>query len=185
MAPMFTWFKEDPLPDLPIPSIVVGGTRLLKEFLAIVASVDTPSSLAIAAPFVGLGIRDEIGTWSTLPHELLDLRLVTRSRRDSEVALSEVGRLPWRSLHIVTWPRLHAKLYAVLDAKGGGAALVGSHNLTPGGAHTNHEAGVLFNGGRDREVGQIVRACHDQIILLGRRGLVQADSLRWCGSNAA
>ncbi len=178
-ARLITWFRQEPLPTtLAPPAVVLGGTGLLREFLAIASRIDGPGDIAIAAPYVGRGVADELRAWEALPHDVLDLRVVTQSTRDAAVAVAELGKFRWRSVLITVHLRLHAKLYAVVGPRGG-ACLVGSHNLTPGGARTNHEAGVLFIGGGDPEVEQIVCACRGHIIDLGSGGTTVLDSLSW------
>jgi hypothetical protein len=180
MPQVISWFRSAPLPGIvPDPAIILGGTRLLREFLTIASSAREQSHLAVAAPFIGRGIGQEIATWETLPHRLLDLRVVTQSVGDARMACLEIGRFGWRSMTVVAYARLHAKLYTFMSASGGGACLVGSHNLTSGGARLNEEAGVLFVGSRDPELGQLIGACHDRILTLGSRGRVLVDSLRW------
>src|SRR5262249_24940699 len=146
------------------------GTALLAEFLSFAATTTEKSSLAIAAPFIGPGIGHELAAWQSLPHELLDLHVVTKNERSARIALREIGGFRWQSIPIATLPRLHAKLYALLGARGGCACLIGSHNLTLGGARVNDEAGVLFSSINDKQVSGIVRACHERIIHLGSQG---------------
>lgn len=180
---LLAWFRDGPLPSIVTgPSIVVGGTGLLREFLALAARIAEPCDLAVAAPFIGAGIARELRSWQALPHELLSVR---ETRRDGLVAARELGPFKWRSLAINLHRRLHAKLYSVIRPSGGGVCLVGSHNLTTGGARTNEEAGVLFIGSRDPKLGEVIRACHDRIIHLSSRGTVLADSLRWPNNEAA
>ncbi len=179
-APRFmTWFRRGPLPrTVAHPVIVLGGTGLLREFLLFAATITEPGDLAIAAPFVRRGIASELRAWEAIAHDSMDLRLVTQNENDAAVALGELNRFPWRSLLIGAYPRLHAKLYYVSRARGGGACPVGSHNLTPSGALVNDEAGVLFVGGRNPEIERIVVACRDHIIGLSTRGNVVMDTLR-------
>jgi phosphatidylserine/phosphatidylglycerophosphate/cardiolipin synthase-like enzyme len=76
-------------------------------------------------------------------HARIDLRVITKGRRDAINAWSVLGVFPWRSAEIWQRRTLHAKIYS-FTFRGCGLALVGSHNLTRRGLALNIEAGVLF-----------------------------------------
>jgi len=178
------WFRDAPLPQfMPDPVIVTGGTGLLREFFAIVAGAGHAGQLWIAVPFVHVAGRD-LAVLKMLPHQRIDLSVVTSGRAQAAQLMAEIGELPWRSLQARTHARLHAKLYAFADARGGGACLIGSHNLTSGGARTHSEAGVLFRTSGDPQVSAIVNGCCEQIARLMNESELFRDTLRWAASPA-
>src|SRR5205807_2217805 len=126
-----------------------------------------------------VALERDLPAWHGLPYHRLDLRLVTQSRTEAAKFLSIVSALGWQSLALHAHPQLHAKMYTFIDTRGGGVCLIGSHNLTRGGARTNEEAGVLFSTRGDPHVGRIIRACNDRITDLMREGTIVADTLRW------
>ncbi len=173
------WLRDDPLPGvLPDPAIVFGGTRLLGEFVHAAATFPG-GSLAIAVPFVRQGIADEGLLWDALRHGAIDVTVVTAGRRDAQTVVDEIGAHPWRSFLVRVRSRVHTKLYALVAPDGRGACLIGSHNLTRGGAARNHEAGTLFVSHRDQAVAGVIRACHDHVTTLARGAVTFHDTLRW------
>jgi len=179
------WFRETPIPSCtPTPAVVIGGTRLLSEFLATVAEEREGGQLAIASPYIGRSVRSDLPAWDAMPHRSVDLLLVTNSRSDARTAIDSLGRLGWRSLLIQARPRLHAKIYSFVGTSGG-ACLVGSHNLSFGGASANLEAGVLFVPRNHPELRSVPGICRDRVVDLGRTGRTCFDSLRWPEEPAA
>ncbi len=120
-----------------------------------------------------------------MPHSLMDLTIVTSTRRDARTAADEIGPLPWRSMTIRIKPRLHAKLFAFLDRDGAGLCLVGSHNLTLGGAASNDEAGVLFTAPRDSDLLRAVHICEARVQRLAEQARACFDLLDWPPRKAA
>jgi hypothetical protein len=174
-----SWYDSDRLPELlPDPAVIVGGTALLRQFIDIVA-LSSGGQLSIAAPFASKGMRSSIPSWESLPHGLLELSLLTNTRRDAATVLSEIGSLPWRSLRIGYLAGLHAKLYVIMTPGGTDACLVGSHNLTRSAALWNVEAGVLFVSRRGAEVTRVIQVCHDHIHSLATQSTTVIDTLRW------
>jgi hypothetical protein len=152
------WFRNDPLPDLlGDPSVVIGGTSLLREFIGYVAEQQEHGSLGIAAPFIGNGIVDATPLlWDHMPHTRVHLRVVVQRPRDAAAAISQLHRYPWKSLQIGRVPRLHAKLYAFATPRNTGVALIGSHNLTLPALMGNMEAGVLMQSRRPAPLGALI-----------------------------
>jgi hypothetical protein len=177
---LVSWFAEAPLPGIvPDPAIVLGGTSLLREFMRFVASVPAGGRLSIAAPYVGGGIVSTIRAWESMPHELIDVFAVTHRPADAEMAWGEIGALPWHSLVIRVYPRLHAKMYAFLAPTDGGACLVGSHNLSRRGAERNDEAGALMLSRHDPDILRLIQACDDRVRWLAAKGEPFMDTLCW------
>jgi hypothetical protein len=171
--------RNDPLPAvMPDPAIVFGGTRLLAEFVHAAATFPG-GSLAIAVPFIRHGVAGEYLPWDSLRHRDTDVTVVTTARRDARALVEEIGGFPWRSLLVRVRSRVHTKLYALLASDGGGACLVGSHNLTRRGACGNHEAGTLFFTRGDLAVASVVWACHEHVAFLARGATTFHDTLRW------
>jgi hypothetical protein len=180
------WFREEPLPSLlPDPVIVTGGTVLLREFLAIAAADNEGGQLRIASPFACCVLERDLPVWKTLPHQSIDLAMITSEPAQARQFMNDVGGLRWRSILVCSSSRLHAKMYAFVNARGGGACLIGSHNLTRGGARTNEEAGVLFRTRGDAHVGRIVNGCYTQIDQLIHKGELYTDTLRWPSGQGA
>ena len=168
---LYSWFASTPLPSLVEDiSIVVGGTGLLLEFLAQVCSSRTGGALSIAVPFVGNDITVGMKAWEVIPHAKVDFLIVTRHRRDAQIARSQFRLFPWRSLLICYNRVLHAKVYSFIATKGVRSCLIGSHNLSMSGAHINEEAGVLLRGNPDDAVDDAIRHCAERIGTLARAG---------------
>lgn len=163
---------------VPDPAIIVGGTGLLREFTNFVA-LSAGGRLSITSPFAGARIGKEIASWMSMPHEKLDVSVITNTSRDAATVEREIGSLPWRSLVIRVHARLHAKVYVLLTPEGAGACLVGSHNLTFAGAHTNEEAGIMFISTRDPDVSRVIQACDDQVSSLSRTASAFVDTVSW------
>lgn len=163
---LMEWFRDEPLPPLvDDPCVVVGGTRLLSEFLAVPA-LHAEGRLVMASAFVESGIVAAAAQWNAMPHRQIDLSLLTSSREDAEAAAREVGEFPWRSISI-NWLRgLHAKMYTFRTTSGCGACLVGSHNLTLGGARLNTECGVLFTANNQPTLASFIEGCEARTLQL-------------------
>lgn len=174
------WFRDEPLPGIvPDTAIIVGGTILLSEFLAIPSSTTTGGQLSIAVPFVHEDVLDSCSVWARMPHASIDLVLVTCRSVDARRAVEAISAFAWRSLVVRFRRRLHAKMYCFLAPSGGGACLIGSHNLTGGGTQQNHEAGVLFVARSGAVIGEIVRACHERIARLNDASEKAIDTNHW------
>jgi hypothetical protein len=177
---LLEWFRGDRLPGtLPDAVIVAGGTRLLAEFLSLTTADRDGGELSIAVPNTRFPVAHELPEWKALPYSHIDLRLVTNGRGGAGRFLSEAGSLGWRSLVLHTRARLHSNIYTFIGAQGGGACLIGSHNLTRGGAQTNEEAGVLFRADRDPDIRRIIHSCNDQITQLIRDSDIYTDTMHW------
>lgn len=181
------WFRDDVPPSVvPDPAVVPGGTALLSHFLSIVGGIDRGGGeLAIAAPYVSRGVVDQLRGWHDMRHRDLDLLLVAAGSSDALSCREELGGLPWRSAKITVRPGLHAKLFAFVNAAGGGACPVGSHNLTLVASCSNHDAGVMFIGTRAPQIGRVVRACRAHIERLALHGRPHVDTIRWPVGRAA
>jgi len=184
--PIEGWFREEPVPVLtPTPAVLVGGTPLLKDFFGRVAGNRVGGHLAIASPFVGRSIRYDLPAWEEMPHDLVDLHVVTNASGDAQTALDALGGFAWKSLLIQTRPRLHAKIYSFVPSLRGGICLVGSHNLSRGGALANLEAGVLFVSSNQVDFRFVSEICRGRIVDLGMSGRIFFDSLAWPEKPAA
>jgi phosphatidylserine/phosphatidylglycerophosphate/cardiolipin synthase-like enzyme len=106
--------------------------------------------------------------WSGLEHHQIDLLIVTSTEEAAENASEWLGRYRWRSLTIRIHRRLHAKLYAFSSERGAAISLVGSQNLTDGGAHNNLEAGVLVMGSADAGARAWADACRRHVEAVAR-----------------
>ena len=62
---------------LPDPAIVVGGTPLLAQFLAIVGASSRGGQLAIATPYMTGGAVTAVRAWEYANHRQIDLLVVT------------------------------------------------------------------------------------------------------------
>jgi hypothetical protein len=183
---LLTWFSDRPLPAcIPDPAIVLGGTRLLREFLGFVASRSDGGRLLVATPFFSPAVVTREAAWRCMPHDRIDLVLTVSRPDDARQAWCALCDYPWGSVWISVHRKLHAKLYTFLDASGqGGACLVGSHNMSLSGSQSNEEAGVLYVSARNGEVAQMVRACGTRTLDLAWSAVPVFDS-RHIGSNAA
>lgn len=138
------WFRDDPLPDfVPTPTIIVGGRRLLKEFMRQTALIGGDGVLAIAAGSLSADGLRLACDWTALDHSTLDLHLATSGERSAKDAERELGGFPWRSLHIRQSEGLHSKVYSFLSGTGASVCLIGSHNVSRSAMFTNTEAGLL------------------------------------------
>jgi hypothetical protein len=174
------WFDDSPLPSmLPDPAIVLGGTAALPAFVDAVHTFAQPGELAIASAFTDATLNAVLPSLRLLQHASIDLLVLTSARLDAEQVLQEVKDFPWRSLQI-SWRRgLHAKIYTFLGSNGSAACLLGSHNLTAGGARHNLEAGVLFVSATRSFVFSIAVSLHAHIATLLRGSISLYDSLRF------
>ena len=180
LPPLLEWFRDEHLPGtLPDPAIVAGGTALLREFVGLVGASRCGGELSIATPFASPDIDRDLPGWPALPCDRINLKVVTRTHVEAAKLLDQLTGQPWQSLVLNVHPRLHSKIYVFSDAQGGGAALIGSHNLTRGGTQTNDEAGVLFSTRQDSQVTRIIQSCSDRITDLMREGEIFTDTLRW------
>lgn len=175
-----SWFRDDPLPLIIDDGVlVVGGTSLLREFVSFAGEPSGRRSLAIAVPFLGSGVLSALSGWSAMDPQNVDFRLVLRRRADAEVAIEQFSSLPWRSLQIGFAPRLHSKMYALVNEGGAGAALIGSHNLSRQGLDENYEAGVLMIDRGGGALRTTVSDIHHQICRLLRKTRLLLDTTRW------
>ena len=163
---------------MPQHGVIVGGTPLLDEFFQIVAAHHA-GELTMCTPFIDEAFTDTSSTWAGMLHSGIDLRLVTRARRDAINAWSALRVFPWRSAEIWQCRNLHAKIYSFTFG-GCGLALVGSHNLTRQGLAVNIEAGVLFKALRpDCELADTVFACQEHVNRLVQRSRIFIDTKCW------
>ncbi len=183
---LIEWFRADPLPAiLPEPLVVIGGTALLEEFLTVPAGSPDGGELLLTTPFVGCTLLKDLPVWDMLPHRCIDLSVVTASAVHAQHFVVELGALPWRSFAVGIHPRLHAKLYTFVTPQNHAACLIGSHNLTQGGARVNAEAGVLLRSRGDSQVTRIIHSCRGQIMQLMREAETVTDTLHWPPERAA
>jgi phosphatidylserine/phosphatidylglycerophosphate/cardiolipin synthase-like enzyme len=184
---VLTWFSDRELRMLPDSCVVVGGTQLLRHFLRGVAdrtSFGASGHLVLGAPFVGANLSDHLAALPHIAHERVDVLIVTAGRGDAERCSKEFGQFPWRSIQINVRSKLHAKIFSFNESTGGGLCLVGSHNLTRGGAVRNEEAGVLFVGTGRSSTAQTIHACQERVIQIARESVRFSDSLMLDGQAA-
>jgi hypothetical protein len=177
---VMTWFRNDSLPSIvDDPAIIIGGTSIVREFLAVVGQRSTEGRLSIAVPFVGEGVESSIGLWTSMNHAGIDLRIVLRSRSACEQAWKDFSNFSWKSVLIGWHPRLHAKMYAFENSAGGGAALIGSHNLSYSGLFGNEEAGVLFVSPHLGIMSVTISDLQDRILMLFSQSSIAVDTTSW------
>jgi HKD family nuclease len=163
---------------LPQHGVIVGGTLLLEEFFQIIATQEA-GELTICTPFIDEAFTGTSSTWVEMLHARIDLRVVTRGRRDATNAWSALRVFQWRSAEIWQCPNLHAKIYSFTFG-GCGLALVGSHNLTRQGLAVNIEAGVLFKAIRPNcELADTVFACQEHVNRLVQRSRIFIGTNCW------
>ena len=176
---LITWFADREPRMLPDSCVVVGGTGLLPYFLRRVAdrtSLGGSGHLGLAAPFIGSNLCAYLAALPHIVHQRADVLIVTAGKSDAERCKEEFGRFPWKSIEISIRPKLHAKIFSFNETGGGGVCLVGSHNLTRGGAEAKEEAGVFFAGTSKSNTAPIIHACHDAVIKIARKGVRFSDS---------
>jgi phosphatidylserine/phosphatidylglycerophosphate/cardiolipin synthase-like enzyme len=163
---------------LPQDTVVIGGTSLLEEFFQIVAQQDD-GELAICTAFIDEAFTGTSPAWAAMSHTHIDLRIVTRGRRDAANAWSALRGFPWRSAEIWQCQNLHAKVYSFISHERG-IALVGSHNLTRQGLVVNIEAGVLFKVlVPNSQFITAVLACQEHVNRLVQHSRIFVDTKRW------
>jgi len=173
-------YVGSPAADVLIPqdAVIIGGTRLLYEFFHAV-SLETNGQLALCTPFIDEAFTATSSVWAEMRHEQIDLRVLTKGRRDAWNAWSALRAFRWRSAEIWQCRNLHAKVYSFISS-GSGFALVGSHNLTRQGLAVNMEAGVLFKAPTPlSELMSPVVACQEYINRLVQQSRPFADTNRW------
>ncbi len=175
-----TCFEQAPLiGPVSHPTIIIGGTWLLREFIDVVAA-GHGGQLSIAVPFIEDGLASDKSAWAEMDHSRIDLVIVTQRPTDVWKAWSGLREFPWRSCLICQCENLHAKVYAFVSNSHLAICLVGSHNLTPSGLIINLEAGVLFRSENlYSEVFTNVVACHEYVIRLAQSSKVIIDTKQW------
>lgn len=169
-------------PLIPQSGVIVGGSWMLEQFFRDVVGLDG-GRLVMAVPFVDGGIAELALRWEEMPHDRVDLVLVTGTSA-SRTAWYQLKRYRWRSLMICQNRNLHAKLYTFLSDMGFGRCLIGSHNLTSRALKVNLEAGVLLRSGPgNAELQDAVIACHEYILDLSKHSKILVDSTNWTGLN--
>ena len=177
---IITWFRDDPLPSvIDDPAIVVGGTSILKEFLSVTSEDRIGGRLTIAVPFIGDGVLATASFWEFMNHPEIELRMVVRGQKDAAEAWQQISPFPWRSVQIGCLPRLHAKMYVFEKIGGGGAAMIGSHNLSYLGACGNQEAGVLIVSRRPGPAAVVISDLHDRVMSLLADSTAAVDTTAW------
>ncbi len=163
---------------LPQHAVIVGGTSLLEEFFQIVA-MQEEGELTICTPFIDEAFTGTSSAWAEMKHPQIKVRVVTRQRRDATNAWSALRVFPWRSAEVWQCRNLHAKIYSFVS-RGGGVALVGSHNLTRQGLSVNIEAGVLFKAlAPDSELAATVIGCQEHVNCLAQHSRIFTDTKSW------
>lgn len=158
--------------------VIVGGTALLEEFFQIIA-MQHGGELTICTPFIDEAFTGTSSIWAEMLHAEIDVRVVTRGRRDAINAWSALGSFPWRSVEIWQCRNLHAKIYSY-TFQGCGLVLVGSHNLTRHGLAVNLEAGVLFKALTPGcELSDTVFACQEHVKRLVQHSRIFIDTKHW------
>lgn len=174
------WFRDSPLPHIvPDSALVLAGTRGLPMFVEHVLGTGQGGQLAIASAFAHASVAGELGPLAELPHARIDVSIVTSSGDDASTIARLLGVHPWRGFDARALRGLHAKIYAFVGDHGAGACLIGSHNLTAGGARHNTEAGVLFIGCRSAPARDIAHACCEYVFELGARATIVHDNLKY------
>ncbi|ACG75152.1 hypothetical protein AnaeK_3945 [Anaeromyxobacter sp. K] len=172
------WFRDGPLPHIaPDPALVLAGTRGLSMFVEHIAATGQGGHLAIACAFADARVEGELAALKELPHSRIEVSVVTSSVDDAAATARLFRVHAWRGLDVRALRGMHAKIYAFVGDCGAGACLIGSHNLTPGGARHNSEAGVLFIGSRSAPAREIAHACCEYVFELGARATLVHDNL--------
>lgn len=124
--------------------IVVGGTGLLEEFIALASAQVGQRDLILASPFLDDTSIHALGRQFANRCVATTVHLLTTPSATSMRSASALGDYPWRNWEVRGYRHLHAKIYASVPARGAPVVLIGSHNFTCAGRMTNWEAGVLM-----------------------------------------
>jgi hypothetical protein len=131
----------------PLDTVIVGGTNLGDEFLAILTESNAPCHLRLASAFITDSI---VSKFSYMNHRTTTIDIVTRPGASFSSAEKIASSYPWKSAQVRFSAKLHAKLFILVRDDMSGAFMVGSHNLTRRGTSSNHEVGVLFRTQKPR-----------------------------------
>jgi phosphatidylserine/phosphatidylglycerophosphate/cardiolipin synthase-like enzyme len=172
---ILTWFHKDALcPLISDHAVILGGTRLVDEFIGLVEESAQPGHFVIGVPFITPTLVEEVRTWQGIVHQRLDCTLVTRNTKNA--SCRSIQALPWRSLRLQEDAGIHAKTYGFKGEDGYSAALVGSHNFTFAGTRHNREAGVLLISRTPSELTSVIDEC---ITHITSAGTTSYDTMTW------
>jgi phosphatidylserine/phosphatidylglycerophosphate/cardiolipin synthase-like enzyme len=174
------WFKDGPLPSVtPDPAMVLGGTAVLRAFTDAICRFGEGGQLWIASAFTDANVTEELPALADLPHQRVDLAVLTSSENDAETVVTALETYAWRSFSVRVLRGLHAKMYSFVGDRAASACLIGSHNFTAAGARRNSEAGVLFVSTRPSFVRTVAIACADHMSELARDAKRHHDTLKF------
>jgi len=154
------WFSDHPLPDfVPTPTVVLGGRRLLREFLRQSALINLPGTMSLAvASFSIEGIRSAT-EWTQFDHKRIDVRIITSDQESASNLRDALQVLPWRSFDASLCLGLHAKVYSYVAENGSCVCLIGSHNFSKSALMRNSEFGILLIGHGRTWATSVAQAC--------------------------